>query len=267
MGNRPEGMTADPSPGEIREEIEQTRAEMSETIDAIQEKLRPGNLVSEAAGKAKTATVERVKQMAHSAGETASGYLADTREAARDFMEGARGNPIPAALIGIGAAWLVMNQWRSSDQSRRYSANRSRARDLYDRGAGQYEPSTYDRGEYEWSPATGSNRETWTEQAQNLASEAGDRARTATRRAQNGLQHLMDRNPLLVGAAAVAIGAAIGYALPETQTENDWMGETRDSVVERAQAAARTAVDQVKTSANEAVDAVDRVVDRAVKPE
>lgn len=33
---------------EIRSQIEQTRAEMSETIDAIQERLSPGRLIADA---------------------------------------------------------------------------------------------------------------------------------------------------------------------------------------------------------------------------
>ena len=44
---------------QIQEEIADTRAELSETIDALQEKLRPGNLVSDATEKVKTATTDR----------------------------------------------------------------------------------------------------------------------------------------------------------------------------------------------------------------
>jgi hypothetical protein len=39
----------------------------------------------------------------------------------------------------------------------------------------------------------------------------------------------------MVGVAAVAVGATVGLALPETETENEWLGETRDTMVEQAQ--------------------------------
>ena len=85
--------TPDAKTREIRDEISQTREDLAETIDAIQDKLRPSNLVSEATGRVKEATTERVKQMAHSASDTAG-----------EFMEAGRQNWIPAALIGVGTA-------------------------------------------------------------------------------------------------------------------------------------------------------------------
>jgi hypothetical protein len=39
----------------------------------------------------------------------------------------------------------------------------------------------------------------------------------------------------MVGVAAVAVGATVGLALPETETENEWLGENRDTMVEQAQ--------------------------------
>ena len=64
---------------------------------------------------------------------------------------------------------------------------------------------------------------------------------------------MMDENPLMVGAAAMVLGAAVGMALPETQRENEWMGEARETVVDRAQEVARTAADRVKDVATDAV--------------
>ena len=47
---------------EIRDEIEETRGEMTETIDAIQERLRPRNIVASATERMKSATTERVRR-------------------------------------------------------------------------------------------------------------------------------------------------------------------------------------------------------------
>jgi hypothetical protein len=67
---------------------------------------------------------------------------------------------------------------------------------------------------------------------------------------------MLTENPLLVGAAAVLAGPAVGASLPETGRENELMGETRDSVVDRAQEAAREAASAVREVAGEAVEKV-----------
>ena len=88
----------------IRRDIDHTREEMSETIDAIQEKLKPSNLVSSATDSIKQATTERVRHMTQSAGRAASDMLYGRGQQPGGFMNGIRENPLPAALIGIGAA-------------------------------------------------------------------------------------------------------------------------------------------------------------------
>ena len=60
--------------------------------------------------------------------------------------------------------------------------------------------------------------------------------------------------PLAVGAAALIIGASLGMAVPETESENEWMGEARENAVQRAQDAASGAVDRVKEVATEVVN-------------
>ena len=57
------------------------------------------------------------------------------------------------------------------------------------------------------------------------------------------------------------IGAAIGLALPETERENEWLGEAREGVVDRAQELARNAASTVQEVAGEAAgQVVSRVV-------
>ena len=63
---------------------------------------------------------------------------------------------------------------------------------------------------------------------------------------------MLDRNPLLLGAAALIAGAAVGLSIPETESENQFMGEAREQLVERAQEAAHQAVEKVKDVAGEA---------------
>jgi ElaB/YqjD/DUF883 family membrane-anchored ribosome-binding protein len=89
--------------------------------------------------------------------------------------------------------------------------------------------------------------------ARNYADDTADAVRQTGRRAQNQLQRMLQENPLLVGAGALVLGAAVGLAVPETERENEWMGEARDTVVNRAQDAARNAASQVQNAVGGAV--------------
>ena len=97
---------------EIRDEIEETRVEMAETIDAIQEKLKPRNIVASATDRVKSAATERVREMADTASQTAQQAMDYTRDRVQQ-------NPVPLALLGIGAAWLIARQASSNDSYRR----------------------------------------------------------------------------------------------------------------------------------------------------
>ena len=79
-----------------RAEVEQTRAEMGETIDSIQEKLEPGNL----------------KQQATTA----------ARGRASELLEAIRNNPAPVALGGLALVCLLVLVRGLQGQRRRGSS-------------------------------------------------------------------------------------------------------------------------------------------------
>ena len=250
---------------EIEGEIAHTRAELSETIDALQEKLRPGNLASEATEKVKTATTEKVRSMAETASGTAQEVMRETRNRAYDVVEGAKQNPFPALMIGAGVAWLLMDRSRKGNGHREHAEwseyNRSPRYGSYSDTDDYYRSSGYrTAGNQQWrSERSSEGVGTW-------AREATGEARQTARRAQNGLQRLMRQNPLLVGAAAMLVGAAVGASLPETEKENEWMGEARDTVIDKAQAAAQNAATAVKEAANDVVgDTVSKVAEKVTK--
>lgn len=249
---------------QIQAEIADTREELSETIDALQEKLRPANIVADATDKMKTATTERVRHMAESASETAQDMMRSTRHATSGLVEGARQNPIPALMIGVGVAWLLVDRTRNQDNGSRFRTT-GRAQD-WRRGAVD-DDAGYGYAEYGSNYAYDSSRaaspsgmQRVSERAADIADSARTTLRRSTREAQNGFQRLLRDNPLLVGAAAIVAGAAVGAALPETERENALMGETRDSVVDKAQDMARNAASTVQDVAGDAVKTVtDRV--------
>jgi hypothetical protein len=309
---------------EIRSEIEDTRAELSETIDAIQDKLKPRNVVASATDRVKHAASERVREMAETAGETAQQAMNYTRDTASGMTERARQNPIPLALIGIGAAWLLSNRSRRDTYGRgRYG---TRERREYEGGQG-YGSWTRDDAIYgdrdengvmarirnnpipaamagvglgwlAFSSGEGEGRDSdrwsggfrnreWgdeygegaggggmtgnlaesardmTARTREYASDTTDSMRRMARQRQNQLQRMVQENPLLVGAGALMLGAAFGMAVPETETENEWMGEARDNVVGRARKLAEDAAGQVQDAAGSVADAAAKITGKS----
>ncbi|MBV9279209.1 MAG: DUF3618 domain-containing protein, partial [Chloroflexi bacterium] len=74
---------ADDEIGATRAQIEQTRANMSETIDAIQEKLSPSNLVQGAKDSVREATIGKASQMVSDAGDTVQEAVSRAGDTAR----------------------------------------------------------------------------------------------------------------------------------------------------------------------------------------
>ena len=112
-----------PTSAEIRSQIEQTRAEMSHTIDAIHARLSPSRLVTDAKQTVKDATVGRVKRLAARAkdGVRNPGAKPWTTEQVLCVV---KNNVVPGALVGVAAAAAAI---------RTFVRSRNRVDGSYDR--------------------------------------------------------------------------------------------------------------------------------------
>jgi hypothetical protein len=228
---------------EIRDEIAQTRVEMSETIEAIQERLSPSHLVAQAGDTVRNAATEKVKQMANTA-ERAADRVMD-----HPIVETMRSNPIPAAMLGIGAAWLIIKE-RSG--SRDHGSDRTR--------------NAYGRGERDWRIGAPPKTEAavgttgysdygsgTSGQSARVPEFGGDFERYNRGRGQSvSFDKVVRDNPLALGAAAALIGVAIGMTVPASEAENRLMGEARDNVVDKARELASDAAQKVQDVAGTA---------------
>jgi len=117
--------TADPQVEEIAAEIESTRAHMTQTVDAIGERLDPSHIVHGATDAVRQATVGKVEQKMQqvsegmgnavaSAGEFVGEAGATAQETGAGVVDMIRRNPVPAALIGLGVGMLWMNRSNGS---------------------------------------------------------------------------------------------------------------------------------------------------------
>jgi hypothetical protein len=81
---------------------------------------------------------------------------------------------------------------------------------------------------------------------------AYDKAGDLGGQVKESYDYYIEENPLAVGAVALAVGAALGFAIPLTEAENEYMGEMRDNFFEKAQATAQDAIGTVKQMAGDA---------------
>lgn len=254
---------SDRSPEEIESDIERTRAEVSSTLDAIQQKLTPGQLIDQAVSYARTSLP--------------ADFGANLGNAVRD-------NPLPVALVGIGLAWL-MASGRHSDglaRQRRLAASREEMRAAsYTSGAHldeQHEGTAHraaskigeagrevkdkvsDLGHRigdRTSAAAGRAREMG-QGARARLGEFSERSQRSYYRTKDSVSHMVEEQPLLIGALGLAVGTLLGAALPRTQREDEMMGEARDDLMTRAKDTLREQTATVKESVQRTLDERER---------
>lgn len=358
---------------EIEQEIEHTRAELSETIDSIQARLAPDQLVEhakEAAWEASSnlveeskaalfeATLGRADQFLGKAEQIVSEVNDTARGAGDSFLTTIRQNPLPGAMAGIGL-WMLFSKRKSSHTNGngdRYTSRRWRYDDEYP-AAGHYQPTLQNdlgmsggmstglttgmsrAGEsHERTEFLGDARDTIKDTVGGIASSVGDLASGATDRAghlatstgstakdagetmwemirrnpmpaavtgiglawmlmnrdetrfrpvhtvsekmpdmsavgdiadsakdrigdfgsgaqmqahnaKSQLSGMLQDTPLAFGAAALSLGVALGLAIPETSRERQLMGPARESLMEKGQQAAHEAQERFMQAA------------------
>ena len=253
-------ITADET-AQIKSEIERTRVEMSETLGEIQERLRPDHLIQQAKDTVTEAATGKVRNIMHSAGETATRVADQTRYAGRSVADYACAHPVQIALLAGGVTWWLLRgrdrsyEWEGASEgwqegdAAAYSSTEPSLRDK----AGEYVTSARDTvSEYATSA-----RETVGE----YAGAAADSARRASLRARDTWQRTsttvddwVHENPMAAGALAIAVGAAIGLSVPGSRFEDRTFGERRDLAMERARAKARELKDTVTDKVEKAMD-------------
>jgi ElaB/YqjD/DUF883 family membrane-anchored ribosome-binding protein len=274
---------------EIRAQIVETRSQMGETIDAIQEKLSFQNISEQV----KEQVSEHINSAIETAKDTVYGVTIGNLGKAGKFMQNigkeiskteagrfARKNPFPLVLIGLGVGLLAYEGFGSKNRrTYRYSDYDNDPRNRGNRDSGTistlksatgkigdtaghaYESVTETTGQALESVkgAASSAYGTVTDTANKAYSSVTDYAGTAYEKvgeygsvAREKYDYYLEENPLAVGAVALAVGAAVGLALPATRYESEFMGEYSSQLLDKAQNAAGDIVDRVKEVAAEA---------------
>ncbi|TAH68241.1 MAG: hypothetical protein EWM45_04715 [Rhodopseudomonas palustris] len=197
----------------------------------------------------------------------------------RDLGDAARRNPVSTALIGMGVLWLITGGRPVSTAShfakRGYDHLPDAARDTMQQGAsaaqqgaaalGQRVVEAAKSTEDMMMQASTSLRDTSSSTRDRLSRVSGEVSGAVTDMsarsselfgvARDRLTHMMDEQPLLVGAIGAAIGAGIAASLPATRLEGAYFGEAADQFKAKAAAFAGHEIDRVQNAAEQALDA------------
>ncbi len=256
----------DETTDQIEADIERTRNQMSHTIDEIQERLNPQHLADQAREAVYDATVGRAK-----------GY-------GSNMLETIKQNPIPAAVAALSLGWLIRKN--SETSSDRYYEDNTYYREY---SPGRYQPYAAD---YRTRPLYGEQYDYQSGQSGDMRDRMGDMADSAKQKAGDLADNIQDRaqdlqdqasyygdqamqqfdeatewvedqyqeNPLLLGGVALALGAAVGMALPHSHVEDRYLGQAHDTVMDQAESKAHDIAQDVKQTAKEVGSSVKQTV-------
>ncbi len=274
-------------PEEVERRLEEDRAQIDRTLDALQSRLSPGQLLDQAMG-----------YMRSSGGEVGS-----------NLVNTAKQNPFPLILTSVGLAWLMATTSSSQNgQAQRGDGQRGdgrvhaaqkeaieRARAAgasVTRAAEETEEAFQARVAEAKARALAMKREAeestesfkqrveeYIRRAEEAASDLGDRARDGwdsgthaaaeqarSLRANAGdaqvrLREWYSSEPLLAGAIGIAAGTVIAALVPATRQEQRLLGSYGDSVREQAADVASRAAEHGKSAAAESSRAAVRAAE------
>ncbi|MDP1598533.1 DUF3618 domain-containing protein [Phenylobacterium sp.] len=204
---------------DVEREVEAAREDLDRTVEALKDKMTPGQLIDELGRTFKGG----------GAGELMGNLGVQVRE-----------NPMALAMIGAGMAWLMMGKSDRSATDTAASVYQTNS-DL-----GVAPATSTGTGTGDLSDAVGNLKAKVGEVAggvRDAASGAADHASqglhdlgaqagSAGRKAVRSFEDILQQEPLIFGALGLAAGVALGAAFPSTALEDKTFGAARDSLVD-----------------------------------
>jgi len=164
---------------QIRDDIERTRAELGDDVDALADKVRPSSIAHRQVGRVRGAfdnVKEKVMGSASSAGDAASSAGSKVSEGAQAAAQKVEGNPLAVGLIAFGAGLLVSSLIPASQKERSIAQNvKEQAQPLVD-DLGQAAKQAGENLKEPAREAADAVKSSATDAAQNVRGEATDAA-------------------------------------------------------------------------------------------
>lgn len=212
------------SAAEVERDVEETRGKLSRTVDALKEKMAPGELLDEAT---------------RSLGSTGEQIY-------NKVVEQAKLNPVPVALIGVGLAWLLAGGLTRKDNDTVATGSR-------------YDPDGSD-GQESGASRAGARHQTYAPPGGSRASgtlgSLEESLSSVTSKAKESFDRGLQSEPLLIAGIGAVVGLAIASALPSTEVENELLGDIHNTAVETGQQMAQEGIRDARTAVAETYNEV-----------
>lgn len=228
-------------PDEIERDIQRTRMSLGHTIDELENRLSPGELLDQAIGAAR-----------RHGGDFAT-----------NLGRSAENHPMPLILTAVGIAWMMASANRPPPPAR----PRSERADISGRAADAKHRLQHGMDSAKSTAGAVGDRASRARHAVgDSVSHASERARLQSQRMREGFSHMLEEQPLLVGAMGIALGAALGAALPRSEAEDRLMGDSSDAAARQMKERASDTFDDVKHTAEEMAASVKQHGDETRQP-
>ncbi|WP_460773216.1 DUF3618 domain-containing protein [Microbacterium sp. GXF7504] len=194
------------SPEAIRADIDRTRTELSQDVDALADKVTPSKMVGRQTDRMRhrlgswrdriMGAADDTGSTLSSAGSSAAGGVKDAAghvgDAAGDVVHKAQGNPLAVGLIAFGAGLLAASLIPASAKEKEVAGTvKDAAQPLLDEAAGV----AREVGEHLKEPAqeaVAAVKDSAADSARTVKEEATDAAGTVTDQAQQAREHVSD---------------------------------------------------------------------------
>lgn len=244
----------------LEREIDQTRAQMNQTLGALENKFSPAEFFDQA--------LNLVRQHG---GEIATNVGNVIRE-----------NPMPVLLTAAGVAWMVLSTNRPKTSLKARTADYE-----YDPSAEEYGQASSNINENESGvlaqagqqirSGVETTRQKLTSSKEAVASSLSKTAESAqvqAARVRDGFRQqtrvfndLLEEQPLIVGALGIALGAAIGAVLPTTEQEDRLLGSARDKAIAQIKETGSESMNQVRESVTRVAKDAKQAVSETLSPD
>ena len=229
-------------PARLEREIDQQREDINHIVDALENKLSPGQMF------------DRLMHFGKGNG----------REFAQNISQAVKANPVPALLTSVGLLWLYASRNEPAPSPGMGRSNYVGAGPDGSDGEGMM-----DRARNLGEEVSDTVSSTWNQARSRVSDTASQMADTAQGaraslqqqkdRAMQGYNHLLRDNPLALGAIGIAVGALLGAALPTTEPENRLMGEASDDLADKARQAVQSGADKARETMHDIGEPPDNV--------
>jgi hypothetical protein len=238
-------------PAELEREADMARDAVEDTLFELEQRFSPSELFDRFTDVVK-----------HNGGDFGANLLTQVRN-----------NPVPTIMAGVGLAWLMASSKQPPAARQQHDAHGLADRFSAAMGSGRgAAESARDKAHSAAESArnTASAAADVAKNAAEAATNAASRAAATARRTSDSLRrasvtgaqsvaecysYLSREQPLVLGAIAIAAGAAIGAFLPSTRTEDEWIGETSDAAKSQLKAKAKEQLDDLQEAGGEAAEA------------